>query len=362
MSRKILFLVPYPLYEAPSQRFRFEQYIAILERNNYRVKVKSFLFLGTWRMFSSTGNVASKLKLVAIGFVNRVKTLLTSPMYDFVFIHREVAPIGPPVFEWILAKILRRRIIYDFDDAIWLTDRTAESLILKLFKWRSKVGAICRWSYKVSCGNAYLCDFARQFNTNVIFNPTTLDTENLHNPDLYPHIHQTSEKIRIGWTGSYSTLKYISIIESVLKKILVRYPSVEFIVIADKKPDLQELCTWRFIQWNSNSEIVDLLQFDIGVMPLPDDEWAKGKCGFKALQYMSLCFPVVASPVGVNTQIIKPGINGFLCSTDAEWENALSVLIESPDLRKKMGRNGRQTILDHYSVISNSDNFLCLFE
>ena len=113
-----------------------------------------------------------------------------------IFIHREVAPVGPPVFEWIISKIFKKKIIYDFDDAIWLTDRKDESWILETLKWRSKIQSICRWSYKVSCGNEYLCDYARQFNERVFYNPTTIDTGNLHNPSLYKI--DSKDKIIIG--------------------------------------------------------------------------------------------------------------------------------------------------------------------
>ncbi len=148
----------------------------------------------------------------------------------------------------------------------------------------------------------------------------------------------------------------------VLHKILQEYPAVEFIVIADRPPSLDIGSSVKFIPWNSETEIKDLLQFDIGIMPLPDDEWAKGKCGFKALQYMALELPAVASPVGVNSRIINHGVNGFLCNTPEEWEEALRKLIEDSDLRKKMGINGRKTVVENYSVLSNSANFLSLFE
>ena len=231
---------------------------------------------------------------------------------------------------------------------------------MKVAKWRNKVGSICKWSYKVSCGNEYLCNYATLFNRNAIYNPTTIDTENLHNRSLYT-LPNHSDKIKIGWTGSHSTLKYLQELEPVLKRILNEYPLVEFVVIADKEPVLGDVPSVRFVPWNSDTEIIDLLQLDIGIMPLPDDEWAKGKCGFKALQYMALEFPAVASPVGVNTKIIANGLNGFLCQTLREWEDALKLLIADAELRGRMGANGRKTIVEYYSVMSNSENFLSLF-
>ena len=362
MSKRILFLVPYPLHESPSQRFRFEQYFALLNAQGYRYNVQSFLNSDDWKVFFKSGKTLNKVMALACGFAKRMIVLFKSPMYDFVFIHREASPIGPPFLEWILAKVLKRKIIYDFDDAIWLTDRSHESWMLRLTKWRSKVSSICRWSHKVSCGNAYLCDYAAEFNRNVVYNPTTIDTEKLHNPVFYKPADQPPNTIRIGWTGSHSTLKYLKEIEGVLQKILGDYLHVSFIVIADKAPTLSAVPSLKFIPWNRDTEISDLLQFDIGIMPLPDDEWSQGKCGFKALQYLALEFPAVASPVGVNTTIIQHGVNGFLCDTPQEWEEALRKLIEDPILRDAMGKNGRETVLKNYSVVSNSANFLSLFE
>src|SRR3989337_2964037 len=207
MAKKILFLVPYPLHESPSQRFRFEQYFGLLQSHGYSYTVRSFLNSGNWKTLFKPGETLVKIGTLTSGFVKRIIVLFTSPMYDFVFIHREVSPLGPPIFEWILAKLLRKKLIYDFDDAIWLTDRENESFMLKVGKWRSKVSLICKWSYKVSCGNEYLCNYAAKFNKNVVYNPTTVDTENLHNPSLFKEIYSEQKRVRIGWTGSHSTLK-----------------------------------------------------------------------------------------------------------------------------------------------------------
>jgi glycosyltransferase involved in cell wall biosynthesis len=117
-----------------------------------------------------------------------------------------------------------------------------------------------------------------------------------------------------------------------------------------------------FLKWREETEIEDLLKFDIGIMPLPDLEWAKGKCGFKLLQYMALRIPAIASPVGVNTSILADGENGFLCSTFEQWKNGLVRLTRDETLRKKMGEKGRRKVIEYYSVESNASNFLSLFE
>lgn len=294
------------------------------------------------------------------GYLNRTVMLFFVFRFDFIFIHREASPIGPPVFEWIIAKVFRKKIIYDFDDAIWLTDKTEESFIERTIRWRGKVASICKWSYKVSCGNEYLRQYAMRFNVNSVLNPTTIDTENLHNSDHYT-LQKDESRIVIGWTGSHSTLKYLYMLQDVLRQIQKKFIQVDLLVIADEKP-VMNLDRINYKPWSKENEIKDLMLADIGIMPLPDDEWSKGKCGFKALQYMALEIPSVVSPVGVNTEIIQHDVNGYLCSADEEWLTTLEKLIVDASLRKQIGKAGRQTVIDRYSVSSNSSNFLSLFE
>lgn len=354
----LLFLCPYPIGGAPSQRFRYEQYFDILKANGYGIRCEPFLSPAHYQTLYRTGNVFQKLSVFLQAFIKR---LLLTPAYlksDFVFIHREATPLGPPIIEWLLRYFFRKKIIYDFDDAIWLTDKLGESRWEKMLKYRSKVKMICRWSYKVSCGNAYLAEYAKQFSLSVIVNPTTIDTQNLHNPGL--HRPQTHHKITVGWTGSSSTLKYLEGLEPVLQEVEKRFPETSFVVIADREPALR-LANLHFIDWREETEIEDLLKIDIGIMPIPDDEWAKGKCGFKALQYLALAKAAVVSPVGVNTTIIEHGVNGFLASTQREWISALSTLVSNEELRKQMGTRGRKFIEKNYSVDSNCSTFLSLF-
>ncbi len=207
-SSSIYFLVPYPIGFAPSQRFRFEQYFQILQQRGYKIKHQSFLAETHWKLFNTKGQLFTKSFVIIVGLVKRLVALVQIQSFTFVFIHREAAPIGPPFFEWIIAKIFRKKIIYDFDDAIWLTDRKNESLSTQFIRWRNKVSSICKWSCNVSCGNAYLADYARQYNSNIVINPTTIDAVQLHNPDNL-NIKKNPDRLVIGWTGSHSTLKYL---------------------------------------------------------------------------------------------------------------------------------------------------------
>lgn len=278
--------------------------------------------------------------------------------FTLVFIHREATPLGPPWMEWMIAKVFRKKIIYDFDDAIWLTDKDKESAWARFFRWRSKVASLCKWSWKVSCGNEYLAQFSRQFNNSVVINPTTIDAKNIHVPTGKTY---GNEHVTIGWTGSHSTLKYLETIVPVMQALEGKYQQVQFLVIADRDPALP-LQRYQFVKWRKESEISDLAAMDIGIMPMRDDAWTRGKCGFKALQYMALQIPAVISPVGVNKEILKSGVEGFLCESPDEWFRALEDLTLNPERRKQMGSKGRQKVIGSYSVASNSANFLSLFQ
>jgi len=143
---KILFLIPYPLDYAPSQRFRFEQYFELLKKNGFEIQAQPFIGVSTWNSLYQDGNLISKVWGIALGFFQRFDDLFRTRSADFVFIHREAAPIGPPFFEWFISKVMGKTIIYDFDDAIWLPNTSEENALVARIKWHAKVRSICRWS------------------------------------------------------------------------------------------------------------------------------------------------------------------------------------------------------------------------
>lgn len=357
--KKILFLCPYPPNQAPSQRFRYEQYLAQLSKNGFGVEIQPFFSPKAYAALFQSGNLLSKIHAIIHSYLKRYSLFLHASSFDFIFVHRESSPVGPPIVEWILARIMGKKIIYDFDDAIWLTDKSNESFLAGLLRWRSKVASVCRWSYKVSCGNSYLADYAKQFNRNVCIIPTTIQTVNPALPSA--QIKDAGEKLTIGWTGSNSTVKYLRSLVPVLALLERKHDSVRFVIIADENPNLP-LKNVEFRNWNAATEITDLDLIDIGIMPLPDDPWTRGKCGLKALQYMAMGIPAVVSPVGVNSEIVRHGIDGFLCDTETDWITHLEILIGNAGLRKDMGISGRQRVVDCYSVSSNASDFLSLFQ
>lgn len=359
-NKKISFLVPYPTGIAPGQRFRFEQYLDQMTKRGYVVKLFPFLSPRSNEILYQPGHVVRKITGVLAGLFRRITQLPEILRSDFVYIFREATPVGPPLFEWLIGPVFRKKIIYDFDDAIWLSNTSTENKFISGLKFHRKVRSICRWSYKVSCGNKFLADFARKYNNAVIINPTTIDTIQLHNASLY-HVKKNDHQVVVGWTGTHSTLPYLKLLLPIVEKLQEKYPAFRLLVIADKKPDWVLPCL-QFTVWNKDTEIIDLLRMDIGIMPLLDDDWSRGKCGFKALQYMSLEKPALVSPVGVNERIVDHEVNGFHCSTPDEWLEHLEFLVNNQQARIEFGKKGRAKVIRDYSVVSNSDNFFSLFE
>jgi glycosyltransferase involved in cell wall biosynthesis len=352
----ILFIVPYPSGRAPSQRFRFEQYLDFLTEAGHTYRLVPFISEATWQILYKPKHTLAKTTGILGGFFRRLWLLFSVPSYDFVFIHREASPIGPPVFEWVIAKVMRKKLIYDFDDAIWIPNTSEANKIVAGVKCHHKVGTICRWAFKVSCGNAYLRDYASHFNKEAVVNPTTIDTLHLHNK---VRDQRAPSRLIIGWTGTHSTLKYLNQVVPVLAELETRF-DFEFRVISNQPPQLP-LRSLYFLPWNKATEISDLASLHVGLMPLEDDPWAKGKCAFKALQYMALGIPAVVSPVGMNTEVVQQGRNGYVCATPKEWREALETLIENADLRIQLGEAARNTVVERYSVLANKQNFLELF-
>ena len=353
---RVLFIAPYPTGIAPSQRFRYEQYLKLMEQQGMTYRISSFIDPKAWKILYKPGHWWSKFSALMRGYFRRIGDIFSLSKYDVVFIHREASPFGLPVFEWLITKVFRKYTIYDYDDAIWVPNASeSNSALTMLFKRFSNARDTTKWATVVSVGNKYLAEYASKLNNRVVINPTTIDTDEHHN-ELTDH---ANSKFVIGWTGSHSTLKYLNDIYPILEELEKKY-EFEFHVIADVAPkaDLKSL---RFVPWNKETEIDDLLRFNVGIMPLPDDIWSKGKCGFKALQYMALGIPAIVSNVGVNAEIVDHGINGYVCQTPADWKTYLEKVISSPETIRQLSLHTRNKIVDNYSVRSNWRNFLSMF-
>ena len=342
---------------SPGQRFRFEQYIPYLEQNGYICDMSYIVSEADDRIVYAPGHYAAKLAIFAKSVVTRLRDVLAARRYDIVFIYREALMINTGMIEALLAAT-GARTVFDFDDAIWLQGVSKNNARLSWLRGgASKIPGILRRVDMVFAGNAYLADYARRFHANVHVVPTTLDTDT-HAPFArVPHAG-----VCVGWSGSPSTTPHFDLIVPALAKVKAAFGErVYFKLIGDGSYRRTEL-NLVGLPWCEATEVADTAEIDVGVMPLPDDDWSRGKCGFKALLYMALAIPAVVSPVGVNTEIVRDGETGYLAKSEDDWLTGLSRLISHPELREKMGRNGRNTVLERYSVRSQRDHYLSLFD
>jgi glycosyltransferase involved in cell wall biosynthesis len=353
-KKKILCLLPHRPGRSPGQRFRIEQYIPFLEDNGFEVCISNLISEKHDGILYKKGKYLQKFFIFLKTILIRNKDIKRLKDFDIVFIYREAVFHGSLFFERRIART-GIPIIYDFDDSIWLMDISDGNSSLKWLKRPGKVSDIISLSTITLTGNSFLYDFASKYCADVRIIPTTVHTKINIPANKY---QKQSEKICIGWTGSSTTLKHFTLAVPFLKEIQHKYHGqIQVIVISDVSNHFEGL-EYEFVRWNKDTEIEVLSKIDIGIMPLPDDDWAKGKCGFKGLQYMSLGIPAVLSAVGVNTEIIIDGENGYLATNNNDWLRKLSLLIESAELREKLGMAGYHTVKEKFSYEANKHKWL----
>lgn len=348
-------LVPAPANISPGQRFRFEHYLKLKDANDKLFVVRSFFSNSSWKHLHLNNHLIEKFLGVVQGFIKRFLILFTLHKYDLVYIYREVTPIGPPIFEWLIAKVFRKKIIYDFDDAIWVSTFSTANPLARYIKCSWKVRYICKWSYIVSVGNHFLADYARLYCKDVKIIPTVVNTVTKHNQLK----NQSLSPLTIGWTGTFTNFVYLNIIIPSIKKLQEKYNFI-FLVIADKDPLYTEM-EYVYKRWDVNTEIEDLLKIHIGVMPLTNTQLEMGKCAFKAIQYMSLGIPAVVSDVGANKDVVTNGVNGYRVTNEKEWYDKLEFLVKNAQIRASLGKKAREFIISNYSVESSKKDFFDLF-
>ncbi len=344
---RVLALVPAIYNTSPSQRYRLEQWEPLLRERGVEITYAPFEDEELHSLVYKPGNLAKKMRLVSRGFARRLSHVNKARNYDLVYIMREAALLGPPVFERLIHQ-QRTPMVFDFDDAIFVSYRSPSNGYLSYLKFASKTKTICRLASHVMVGNPYLAEYARQVNDNVTVIPTTIDTDRYQLLPRGPRNESHSGPPVIGWTGSHSTVPHLDTLREALKE-LAQTEKFQLRVIGTPVYECPPLDV-EVRMWHAETEVTDLDGVDIGIMPLPEDKWSKGKCGLKALQFMALGIPVICSPVGVNSQIIQDGVNGLLAASKAEWIEKLTRLLRSPELRQRLGEAGRATLREKYSA------------
>lgn len=336
---------------SPGQRFRLEQWAPRLLAGGIHLDFRNFEPEALSRILYREGRLASKGGLLLVATIRRLLHLLETSRADGAVVYREAALIGPPVFERALAS-LRIPFIYDFDDAIWVPQPSVNSLFARL-RFPDKTAEICRLAAAVSVGNRYLADHAQSFGAKfTAIVPTTVDVTKYGPVSDLP-----AEPFTVVWTGSHSTLAHLEHARPALEAF-GQTRRTRLRIICDRPParPFANIET-EFVSWMAEREETDVAVAHVGIMPLPDDEFTRGKCGLKALQYMAARLPVVASPVGVNREIVRNGETGFLAATRDEWISALDQLAAGSGLRSRLGAAGRESVERFYSAEVGAQRF-----
>ena len=349
---KVLFVTQYGVLAA-SSRTRVFQYFPYLAQQNICVSVVTVL--PDWAIGGSQIQVSrAKWRKFTYylwaswrTFSCSLRSWWAALSCDVLFIQKVIFP--PPV-RWLL-RWRRPPVIYDFDDAIFTTEVRQGNWLARWKERRNARGlpAMLRLADGVVVENEYTAGFAATYCERITTITGPIDTQRYcaTAPD------GPGDEVVLGWIGSQSTMPYLDLIKDPLSRLLRRYPQVRLLVIG------AEVDAWDGIEvetrpWSLDGEVEELRRFDVGLMPIPDDPWTRGKGGYKLLQYMAMGLPVVSSPVGVNRQIVRHGESGFWAEGETEWEDALVRLIEDRSLRREMGRSGRQWVERQYALDTSS--------
>lgn len=356
---KVLF-IPSSTRIVAATRYRICEYLPFLEEKGIIYKIYPISSERTSRLslkspeFNMLKKVIYYLELIVERILRTFPILYLASKYDVVFLQRTTFFFG---FEKVL-KLINKNIIFDFDDAIFISDSRSNNLIDLIKGWaqNKNVSRILKISKYAIVENDYIKSYALKYCKNIEIITGPIDTER----NFPKSKNRNRNKVIIGWIGSPSTTPYFRLLYNVLTILSNKYSLIIKLIGASKF----ELPGVKLVikDWNFNTEVEELQSLDIGVMPMPDDEWTRGKVSIKLLQYMAVGLPVVCSPVGAHAQIIQDGVNGFLALTDEEWIEKLSALIENPDLRERLGRGGRVTAKEKFSVEVNAPKLLKIIQ
>ncbi len=329
---------------SPSQRYRVEQFLPAWREQGVTLDYAGALGPGEADLFYGQTPARTKARVALRALARRawsVRPRRHAP--DVVLVQREAFFLGNDWSERLAS--LRAPLVFDFDDAIWMHAVSAANRRFAFLKNVSKISDLVRRSHTVIAGNAWLADWARQHNPHVVVIPTCVDTTR-----FVPAPRPDDGTVVIGWSGSASTVAHLRLALPVLRRVRARFGDrVRFKVMGD--PTFRDEGLGVVGEaWSSDREVPALQAMDIGLMPLPDDDWAKGKCGLKGLTYMAVGIPAVMAAVGVNTELVQDGVDGFTPRTDDEWFARLCQLVEDSALRERLGAAGRRTVEARYSV------------
>ncbi len=351
---KVLALASYPI-EAAATRYRLAQFVRPLSERGINLTVRPFL---DSRLFASLYK-REELPRTALGLasasLHRVGDLLAARDADAVLVQREAMMFGPPLIEWLTVRWGRRPMVLDLDDATYLsyTSPTYGRLGSAL-KWFGKTDDLIRWARLVTCGNRYIAEYVEGAGGSARIIPTVVDTEKFR-----PRSTVKNDPLVLGWVGTHSTFPYLEMIFPALEQLARSHSFKLKVVGAGRKEVSVPGVEVQSLDWNLGREIEDFQSFDIGLYPIDArlyaDKWAAGKSGFKAIQYMAVGIPFVATPVGACAEVGEPEVTHLFASTMDEWREQLASLLSDDERRMRMGTAGRRHALAHYTVPAQAD-------
>ena len=351
LNKRILIICPYPKGWAAGQRLKYEQYISHWEKNGCEVTISSFFDLNTWKILYLKNNYLKKIIGTIRGYFKRIRDIKHAAKYDVVYVFLWVAPLGKFFFERALLK-KAKKVIYDFDDSIFLDSKNWFQNILRSPK---KFEHLITNSYHVILSSPFNLDRCKQMNLNnsVSYIPCSLNTERFK-----PVKKSTlsNKKIVLGWTGTFSSIPYLNSMRNILIQ-LKKERDFKLLLITNFAYEFPEM-DLEVIEWKKESEILDLNKIDIGLYPIHMDEWSLGKGGLKMMQYMAIGVPGVATDYGTAQHLIDHGSNGYLVSTDQEWVDVLKLLIDNNELRSEVGNQALHDLEKNYSYNAIKDLYL----
>jgi len=355
MSRKrILVLCPSPQGTNPGQRLKYEQYFSSWENAGYDVVVSSFQTPRFWKIIYQPGHFPEKIFWTLFGYLKRVIDLFRIPFYDGVYIFLWVTPLGPPIMEHIVS-FLSKHLIYDIDDMVFLGDSSSANRWIAKLKGTKKMLVLMEKADHVIVCTPKLDEFVAQYNNN------RTDISSTFNTDRFVPVlgYANNEVTTIGWTGSHSTMKYLHLLDNVFRKV-AKLRKIKLYVVSNSTYSCDGVDVQN-VAWTEKEEINDLHKMEIGVYPIPKEEWVLGKSGCKAITYMSCAIPAVATAYGTNFRVIEDGVDGFLVDSEEEWVETIVKLIDNVEMRKTIGLKGRQKVIDNFSIRANESKYLDAF-
>lgn len=349
---RVIYLTKYSRNGA-SSRLRSFQYFPFIEKEGIDVTVKPFFDEDYLKLLYGKKKI-SKLK-IANYYLKRFLVLFSFYKYDKIIIEKELFPYFFSWFERILF-FLNINYIVDYDDAIFHNYDLSNNKLIQYFL-KNKIGDVMKFSNCVLVGNDYLAEKAKLSGAKKIIHfPTVIDINKYKLKDYAI----TNDKIIIGWIGSPSTFKYVKNLKNVFANLKDVCPFEIHIIGASEEFVFNGLA--HYYKWSELEEVAIISKFDIGIMPLENTPWELGKCAYKLVQYMGCGLPVVASSIGMNTEIINEGENGFLVENEMEWIEKLTLLLKDANLRKQLGRNGRKKIEQEYDIQRNIQKLIPLLK